>query len=160
MMFTIRHRTTYDYDHDVSLSHHVLRLTPRPQPGRRVVEHELACIPPCSTRSTHVDHFGNGTTFLTIEGVHRQLELTASSIIEIDPVGAAAPSPATPQWESIQSACALDEPLAPLDAVEMVFASPLISPRIEFAEFARISFIPDRPVLDAARDLSGRIHRE
>ena len=45
-------------------------------------------------------------------------------------------------------------------ATEYVFASPYVQPHPDFAEYARASFVPARPVLAAACDLMTRIHQE
>src|SRR6185295_1553667 len=99
MLYTIRHSTVYDYDHDVSLSHHVVRLKPRELEHQRCREHSVETVPPATTRSEHIDHFGNETRFLTIEGAHRRLEIHSRGVVEVlPPVETPVPHKTDP-WE-------------------------------------------------------------
>jgi len=159
MRYQIHHRTTYQYDQDVSLSHHLARLTPAHSATQQCLRHELRTLPAEATRSEHLDHFGNASTFLTIEGPHRQLEITASSLVEIAPGGAPG-TKESPGWEEVRDSLRA-EPLdvAP-EVVEFTFASPLVPLRSEFGAYAAGSFAPGRPVLDGVRDLASRIHRD
>jgi len=159
MRYQIHHRTTYQYDQDVSLSHHLARLTPAHSATQRCLRHELRTLPAEATRSEHVDHFGNASTFLTIEGPHRQLEITASSLVEITPWGGPG-TKESPGWEEVRDSFRT-EPLdvAP-EVVEFTFASPLVPLRPEFGAYAAESFGPGRSLLEGVRDLASRIHRD
>lgn len=159
MRYHIRHRTIYDYDEDVSLSHHLARLTPSSQPHQRLQHHHLQTAPAEATRSEHTDHFGNVATFLTIEGPHRQLEITALSTIDRTALDIPA-AQATVPWESLRDQFAADPGEFPATIAEFVVASPLVPLRPEFAGYARGAFTPARPVLDAAIALGRQIHRD
>ena len=159
MFYEIRHRTTYDYDEDVSLSHHVARLTPRDLPHQRRHRHYIETSPRAAARSSHTDHFGNTATFLTIEGPHRSLELVASSVVEVLPVSAAR-TEESPPWETVRDLFANDHPKAPVEAIEFIFGSPLVPQRGEFGDYAKQFFAAGRPVREAAIDLCACIHRD
>src|SRR5713226_84650 len=122
MTYDIRHSTAYDYEHDVSLSHHVGHLTPRETPTQRCLQHRLDAFPRITTSSTHPDHFGNLATFLTVEGAHRRLEIIAGSRVEILLQPSLIPE-STPPWESIRDLCSLDSEHPPLEPAEFVFGS-------------------------------------
>jgi transglutaminase-like putative cysteine protease len=157
MNYVIRHSTAYDYENDVSLSHHIAHLTPRETPQQRCLEHGLEALPRAATTSSHSDHFGNLTTFLTVEGIHRRLEMVASSRVEILPPTTVDPEN-TPPWETIRDQFNLDSTNVPLEPVEFAFSSPLAPSRTDLAEYARPSFAPARPILAGALDLCQRIH--
>jgi transglutaminase-like putative cysteine protease len=160
MLYSIRHSTIYDYDHDVSLSHHLVRLKPRELEHQRSRGHSVESVPPATTRSEHIDHFGNTTGFLTIEGAHRRLEIHSRGVIEIlPPVTSPIPGKTDP-WEFLRDACAGGGMEAPLEPMEFVFASPLLPRRVDFAKYAQPSFTNGRPVLEAALDLCARIHAD
>src|SRR5262245_26779654 len=106
MRYQILHRTTYQYDQDVSLSHHLAKLTPARSAAQQCLRHELRSTPAEATRSEHVDHFGNVSTFLTIEGPHRQLEITASSLVEVAPNVDG--TQASPPWEEVRDSLRAD----------------------------------------------------
>ncbi|HAM72429.1 MAG TPA: transglutaminase [Verrucomicrobiales bacterium] len=157
MRYEIRHRTAYEYDNDVLLSHHIARLTPRELPHQRCAEHRVETFPNATTRSTHEDHFGNTATFLTLEGAHRRLEITSLNLVEVDTPVPCDPSK-TPAWEEVRDRFGLELLPDPIAPVEFVFPSPQIPRRPEFREYARASFPAGCPVLAGALDLSRRIH--
>jgi transglutaminase-like putative cysteine protease len=157
MTYEIQHRTTYDYDTDVSLSHHVAYLTPRATNTQRCVDHQLGCTPSLTTHAAHADHFGNLSSFLTVEGSHRRLEIVATSRVDVSAPCTPAPD-ATPPWENIRDLCSGDSLNPPIEAVEFIFGSPLAPCRADLAQYAQPSFPAGRPILAAALDLCGRIH--
>ena len=159
MNYEIRHSTAYDYEHDVSLSHHVAHLTPRETAGQRCRQHRLEALPRITTSSSHSDHFGNPTSFLTVEGPHRRLEVVAWSRVDVLPQAPLNPE-ATPPWETIRDRYSLDSANPPLEAAEFVFGSPLAPCRADLAQYARPAFPSQRPILAGTLDLCQRIHAE
>lgn len=158
-LFHICHTTTYDYRLDVSVAHHLLRLTPRALPRQFRLDHALEIEPAPAVTSRHTDYFENDITFVTIEGVHRTLSVTARSRVAVGP--SFIPDAAeTPAWDSVRGWCRSDRSAPFLEAAEFTFASPLVPHEAAFAEFAQASFPPGRPILEAVLDLTGRIHRE
>src|SRR5258708_4208381 len=101
MLYEVRHCTTYEYDHDVLLSHHLARLTPRDLPRQRCHQHVIETSPKATTRSTNIDHFGNTATFLTIEGAHQRLDIISRGLVERGSSAAIALDD-TPPWEDVR----------------------------------------------------------
>jgi transglutaminase-like putative cysteine protease len=158
-LFELRHTTTYDYHAPVTLSHHLLRLSPRRLPRQVRLEHRLETEPAAAGISQRTDYFGNDVAFLTIEGAHRRLCVSSHSRVAVRP--AFIPDPLeTPEWESVVGACRSDRSSAVLDAIEFTYASPAIPLEPEFARYAALSFTPRRSVLEAARELTSRIHTD
>src|ERR1051326_3845271 len=114
--FEVRHQTTYDYEADVSLSHHIAYLTPRSTGIQRCLDHRLEFGPKPATNTSHTDHFGNHSAFLTIEGAHRRLEVVASTRVELSPPELPA-SEATAPWETVRALCSGDSLNPPIEAV-------------------------------------------
>jgi transglutaminase-like putative cysteine protease len=160
MLYSVSHRTIYDYDQDVVLSHHLLRLTPRPLDGQICHEHGIETSPQPATLSEHTDHFGNPACFVTVEGAHRQLQIFSRSRVEVLPHAVAVAPQATPPWEIVRDQCSAANARPPVEPTEFVFASPLIPRRDEFADYARPSFSAGRPILAGARDLCARLHAD
>ena len=159
MRYAITHQTTYDYASAVSVSHHFARLTPRDSARQRRLQFELRVEPAPAQVHERLDYFGNPTTFLTVEGAHRRLTVTAAGLVEVNP--AQFPDPAqTPPWESVREVCLGDRLTPAFEAGEFAFGSPIIQRRPEFAEFAALSFAAGRPILEAVLDLTRRIHGE
>jgi transglutaminase-like putative cysteine protease len=154
--YTVVHQTTYEYEQEVSISHHLLRLAPRGEARQHCFSHTVALDPSPGVIVPRLDMFGNPVTFVTLEGAHRQLQITSHSEVEVEPGRDLDPS-ATNTWESVRQLCQGDTVTAGLAAVPFTFASPLVPRRAGFGEYARISFTPDRPILAAALELNRRI---
>lgn len=158
-LFDLTHITTYAYESDVTVAHHLLRLTPCRLPRQLCLQHALEMTPAPMAMSRHTGYFGNDVTFVTLEGAHRQWRVTARSRLAVGP--AFIPDPAeTPTWESVRSLCRTDRSRLALEASEFAFASPLVPIDEEFAEYAQPAFTAGRPVLEAVLDLTGRIHND
>jgi transglutaminase-like putative cysteine protease len=152
MRYEVVHTTVYEYSATVSISHHLARLMPRATPRQLCLEHELQVDPAPGTTSTHDDYFGNPTTFFVMQSAHQRLSVRARSVVDVTPcVPPAEPTP----WETATRIADL-----PLEAVECL-VDPASNPlRGELREYARPSFAPGRPLLDAVADLTARIHAD
>src|SRR5258708_39711917 len=159
MSYQVTHTTTYDYENAVSVSQHLLRLTPRVLPGQSLLHHEMSFVPNPALTSQHLDYFGNQATFVTVEGAHRQLTITVRTTIDLT-----APQPmfaaVTPSWETVRELCKAPFNGSVLEPVEFAFSSTQAPSREAYAAYAAGSFPPGRPLLEAAQDLMLRIHRE
>lgn len=159
MIYKITHTSTYDYRDPVSLSHHVMRLSPRLLSHQRCLHHEVITHPHPKVTASHTDYFGNPVTFVTIEGAHRQLVVTSSSSVSV--IERRLPAPVeTPAWESVREFCRGRQIGPGLDASEFIFSSPLIRTSDAFADYATPSFTRSRPILDAVLDLTRRVHED
>jgi transglutaminase-like putative cysteine protease len=159
VILKVRHRTTYAYAHPVSVSHHLVHLTPRTGGHQLCHEHALEVAPAPTVQADESDYFGNGTTFLTVQTAHTELVLEATSRVE---VRARRPHEiaATPAWERLAERLRRPRSLEALTAAELALPSPRAPLVDELTAWARPSFPPARPVLEGALDLVGRIHRE
>ena len=159
MRYQIVHRTRYEYEGPVTVSHHLARLTPRSMPGQQCPWHELRILPEPVDRSTHLDAFGNITTYFELEGKHESLEVSASSLVEVKP-NAMVSCTDTPPWEHVRDSCQCEKLSPGSDAGLFRFASPMVPLDEPFASYARQDFPPGRPVHEAVSALMARIHRE
>ena len=76
MLYRVRHQTIYDYVQPVSVSHHVVRLTPRDLRGQRRRAMDLSVWPvPPSQATTHIDYFGNTVTSFTLPESHSRMSV-------------------------------------------------------------------------------------
>src|SRR4051812_2070027 len=159
LLYEITHTTTYDYVGAVSVSHHLLRLAPRNYSKQSCLAHQLLISPEPGIMSMHRDYFGNPTHFIAVETAHQQLVVKSKSRIAVKP--AFIPEPLeTPAWEVVRARCRDDHSGKALEAHEFTYPSPLIPPADELADYAKASFRPARPVLDAVTDLTRRIHED
>jgi transglutaminase-like putative cysteine protease len=157
--YEILHKTEYEYDNAVSVSHHLVRLTPRELPHQRPLQHHLETVPQPALTHSRLDYFGNPLTSITLEGPHRQLSVTARSVVEVVPPVRPA-SDQTGAWEGVRDLCCGAASAAAQDACEFVFPSSRVSRRPEFADYASSSFPAGQPVLAGGVDLMHRVHHD
>lgn len=159
LLYEISHATTYAYVEEVSVSQHLLRLTPRDDGKQNRLAHELEIVPRAETISLHRDYFGNSTHVIGVDTPHRQLAITSRSRVAVGP--SFIPEPLeTPAWEVVRARCRDDHSGQALEAHEFTYPSPLVPQADDFADYAKASFTPGRPVLDAVTDLTRRIHED
>lgn len=82
MQLHIRHETRYAYEHIVSYSIQSLKLTPRTEPGQRVLSWRVTSP---GERLEQVDPYGNVTHLVTVESPHRELRILVEGVAELLP---------------------------------------------------------------------------
>ncbi len=158
MLYSVTHITRHLYQSPVSRSLNELRLTPRSIPGQQVREIDLCIQPEPATLNRRKDYFGNDVTTVAILETHDLFVIKASSVVELQ--APSSESVSTSAWEEVRDRIALHPDDECLEALEFVFDSPFVSSEPELAEFARPTFTPGRPLIDALKELSHRIHEE
>jgi transglutaminase-like putative cysteine protease len=155
--YMISHRTTYGYDGDVGESFGRAHLLPRDRPGQTCLEGRVTLTPRPAELREHTDWFGNRSTYFAVTSSHRKLEVLAESTVAVDE----RPFPtSTAAWEAVRDGLrGATDPLR-LDARTFTLPSPRLPVHAEVAAYARPSFPAGRPVVDAAIDLSTRIHHD
>lgn len=160
MIYRVRHETRYEYSDPVSVSHHILRLTPRDLPGQIRRSSRINILPiPQANCTTHQDYFGNAVTIFSLQEPHEELTVEAISQLEV----IAPPKPdlkQSPPWESVRDSVCSDHTPEGLDACQFVFDSRRSYARPDLAVYARESFPEGRPILEAVNDLTTRIHND
>jgi len=163
MTYNLIHRTIYEYAAPVTVSHHSARVEPRELPRQKVERYALTIDPQPSVAKTRTDFFGNRVCGFSVQGIHRHLEITASSkvlVLPPDKVMTAEVLEGSRAWE--ETVKLFSDPVSPevVTPYQFVFASPLLRPSPELAEYARKSFSAGTPVLAGARDLTRRIFKD
>lgn len=159
MIYEVSHRTLYRYSQPVSISHHLLHLTPRDSDFQTCGDTAIEIAPAPSVRAPDIDYFGNPTTFVTVQQTHTELLLHALSVIKVEAAPVPEPS-ATPAWEEVREAAAHGREAATMEALECTFASPYVPLAAELGAYAAKSFPTGRPILEGARDLTRRINKD
>jgi transglutaminase-like putative cysteine protease len=156
VIYNVRHRTTYSYEGVVTFARCVLRLTPRSSATQTVLESSIAITPPPSRSRERTGPFGERTLTVVIDQPHRKLIIEARSRVDVHapPVEAPADSPA---WEAVRArsfetaGLEADGPAAYLYPTPRTPITPVIT------DYARESFQPGRPIIEAGADLMTRI---
>lgn len=159
MIYNVRHITTYAYGRPVPFARCILRLLPRDGVGQVVHKRDLVITPRPAERIDAVCFFGNHVTTVTIAKSHRELRVDMRARVEIS--RPAAPFPGlTRTWEEVGALALASSSLAPDSPAHHLYPSRLVPPVAEVVDYARKSFAPRRPVLEAAGELMARIRKE
>lgn len=81
MRFRIRHRTHFAYDQPAYESHNEVRLAPRNGDGQKLLSFKLEVDIPASVLE-YPDAFGNTVHSVSVSPPHRELAITAESVVE------------------------------------------------------------------------------
>ena len=159
MNYRVRHRTTYHYEDPVSVSHHVVRLTPRNLPRQTCRASQLSILPAPPVTSAHFDYFGNTLTSFTLSEPHDCLIVETNSDLEVNAIEWTDFS-GSPPWEAVRESLAGGHSDEILNAYQFVFDTQRVRSSPELAAYARESFPEGRPLLAAVLDLTRRIHQD
>ncbi len=157
MLYAVTHRTTYAYESDVSVSHHVAHLRPRVLPWQEVLEFALEIAPGADATAHRLDVYENPTTYFTLEKPHGELVVTALSRVRVQTEALPA---ITPPWTTVRTACARDVLTDDTAAGEFRFDSRHIVRSAAYADYAAASFPAEQSFLAGLRDLTTRIFRD
>jgi transglutaminase-like putative cysteine protease len=156
VIYDVRQTTTCSYASPVAHARHVLRLTPVPRDGQRVHLSALQIVPEPSHRREGQDFFGNRLTWIEIDEPHETLTVKLAARVAVD--AAIEPAPlTTPAWEAVREEAFATSDIGPLSPAHFLFPSRIVSLDPEIRDYVRQSFSPDRPILDAAIELIGRM---
>ena len=159
MHYKVRHTTTYLYSDAVVLCQNQARLTPQTMPGQVRHSFSLDIHPEPVVRRRWSDAFQNEVWYFSVETPHHRLQVTSRSLVERYAPGEI-PAGMTPPWEQVREI--LREPAEERErlAAQFRMESPFIIELPEARDYALTSFTPGRPILEAALDLTRRIHAE
>jgi transglutaminase-like putative cysteine protease len=160
MNVRIVHETIYDYDEPVTTSHHELHVEPRMGPGQTALSHRIEITPTPSALYGRLDYFDNHTSYFSLHEPHRSLRVAATSEVRLDERRQLSLSPRPGGWEEARDRIARERRPEFLRAYELTFASRYVRQSSALRDYALVSFAPGRPLLEAARDLTRRIHAD
>jgi transglutaminase-like putative cysteine protease len=156
MIYDIRQTTSCTYASPVTNAYHVLRQTPINRSGQRVQVSSLSIEPEPESWREGQDFFGNRLTWVALEEAHETLTVKVSARIAVDafvaPAGAAITT-----WETVQEEVFASADIGPMAPAHFLFPSRMVSLDPEIRDYARQSFPPGRPLLEAATELTHRI---
>lgn len=159
-VFDVVHRTRYVYDDPVAMSQHLLHLTPRPGPWQQCLDSRTDVRPVPDESSVGTDFFGNATQIVALNHPHAEFVVEARSRVRLLARPAIEALAGCAAWEEIAARLRATDQSAPLEARQFLFESPCVPMTEALQQYAAPSFAPGRPLIDAAFDLTRRIHRE
>jgi transglutaminase-like putative cysteine protease len=158
MQLRVTHTTRYNYESPVSHGLNEVRLTPRSTREQHVLQTDLRIEPAPSFLQRRKDYFGNDVTSFAVFEKHDRFEATAESVVAV--TGPTINESDGIPWETARELLAEPSDEACLEASEFVYGSPYVAASNELAHYARATFEPNRPLFEAACELSHRIHTE
>lgn len=156
MLLHVRHETLYHYTPVVENAQHAVHLRPVDTPSQAVLQHALHISPQPIQQREGLDVYGNSKLFFSLQTSHDELQVIADSMVQTH---ARSVSTDPLAWERVRGAFSYRAGAGYNSAWEFAFASPFVPRHEAFADFAKPSFKPGRPLLEAAQDLMSRIHR-
>ncbi|MDH5670799.1 MAG: transglutaminase family protein [Myxococcales bacterium] len=157
--YRIRHSTRYQYADLVAIAHNEARLIPRDGPQQRAHSTHFVVDPAPSFMAREVDYFGNHVNLFAFDEPHLRFSLSAHSEVSVWAPSLPAFEQSLPWEQACQSRLDASQP-EQLEALQYVFESPHVVWDASLRGYALESFAPGRPLLDAAFELTRRIHAD
>jgi len=164
--YRITHTTVYNYSQAVGLCQNEARLQPRDFWCQRCESSRFEITPSPTDYRELIDFFGNRMAYFAIQQAHKQLVVTAISEVTTLPREAVSDSAGQLTWERVRDLLQempsqhQQQMLEVLDAKQYVLDSPMVTTTQELADYARASFLPNRPLVDVVSDLMRRIYTD
>ncbi len=157
--YSVTHETVYTYSQPVTVSHQCGHLRPRSFGTQTVLFTQLRATPLPQARAERQDYFGNTLTTFSLSEPHSQLTIISESRVRVTPP--TLPEPArTPPWEDVRDRLVRGAGADMLDAGQFIYESPYVPTLAAVRDYALESFTPSRPILEAAMELTHRIHSD
>ncbi len=161
MRYRVTHKTHYTYSRPVSLCYNLAHLRPRNFARQTCAQLALEIGPSPTLVQEWEDFFGNQVTHFAIQQPHESLTVTAISEVQVYPSAPLSDPTFSMAWEAVREYVATGSNPEALETRQYVLESPFVCPsQNPLADYARPSFSPGRPLLEAVQDLMQRMHRE
>jgi transglutaminase-like putative cysteine protease len=158
MQLHIIHETRYRYTPAVENAHHMVYLKPAENSTQALQRYALRVDPaPVQVRDA-VDVYGNARSYFSLQAAHEHLTVVAESVVVTTAVNPLLAAGATTPWEQVRDQFRYRVGAGYDSASEFLFASPYAPRHDAFMDFARPSFVPGRPLPEAAHALMRSIH--
>jgi transglutaminase-like putative cysteine protease len=158
--YRVTHRTEYRYETPVSSSYGQLHLLPRELPRQHCRRAEVRVVPTPELYRERVDYFGNRVGYFALHEPHRELTVTASSVVEVDEPQHEVSLFGEQTWERVRDLTAIGGRELPDGLTQYLLESPRVSLDHAYREYAAASFSPGAGVFEAVAALCSRIHAD
>ena len=156
MRLAITHDTRYRYSPAVQTAQHVAHLQAANTPCQTVIHHAMQ-LEPVATVQHNIDAFLNHRAYWALTHPHDGLWVRAYSEVETR----ATPEATSAQsWESVREHFRYRAGQAGDVHSRFVFGSHHAPVHEAFLAYAQSSFTPGRPLVQAAQELTARMHRD
>jgi transglutaminase-like putative cysteine protease len=158
VIYDISHRTTYAYGSKVTYARCVMRLTPRSFADQTCLSSRIQLTPSASQESIGAGAFGEEVRTVVITEAHDRLVIEATARVDVHapPIAFAFDTP----WESVRGLSLASRGLGPDGPASFLYPTPRTPIAPEITDYARSSFAPGRPIIEAASELMNRVHAD
>lgn len=159
-LWRLTHRTEYVYEDDVVTSYGRAHLIPRHGDGQSRVAAQVEVTPDPTDLREHTDFFGNRSTYFAVRTPHRELTVTATSVVAVERGGTHRDALRDVRAREVHDRLADRTDLAAdLNAArQYLLPSPMIGRVEQVSEFAHDLLRPARSMDEVVVDLLDRIH--
>lgn len=158
MRYRITHTTKYNYNAPVAVCQNLVRLAPRETARQRVGSFRLVIAPEPAELVNRVDVLGNRVDYFSIPYAHKGLSLTAVSEVTVD-----RPPPlpdSSSAWEDVRESLRRHDNPELTENYRFAWPSVHVPEESRLRDYATESFKPGRPIFEAARELTKRVHED
>ena len=161
MRLAITHETRYHYSPQVQTAQHVAHLQPANTPCQKVISHWMQ-VDPSATVQHNIDAFLNHRSYWALTKPHDGLMVRAYSEITTSAIDTAPLSVAggSQSWESVREHFRYRGGRPGDVHSGFVFGSHHAPVNEAFLAYAQSSFTPGRSLVQAAQELTARMHRD
>jgi len=159
MKYRVIHRTEYEYSDLANVCHNIAHISPRLDARQTCNSHFISVVPQPANIDEMTDHFGNRLFYFSIEKPHKNMVVTATSVVEITKARAKQLDSVS-LWNDLYDDMEKMPALARISALEFIMESPMIPHLPDLKEYARVSFEAFPDIKGAASDLMRRIYKD
>jgi len=156
MRLAITHDTRYRYSPAVQTAQHVAHLQAANTPCQTIIHHAMQ-LEPVATVQHNIDAFLNHRAYWALTHPHDGLWVRAYSEVE---TRATPEATCNQSWESVREHFRYRAGQAGDVHSRFVFGSHHAPVHEAFLAYAQSSFTPGRPLVQAAQELTARMHRD
>jgi transglutaminase-like putative cysteine protease len=159
VIYALRHKTAYSYEAPVGFARCVLRLTPQSSFSQTVLQSQITVTPKPLRTQEGIGAFGEQTRTVLIDQPHRTLVIEARSMVDVHAPTVDASSPGPP-WEAARDAGFAANELGSNGPSAYLYPTARTPILPEVTDYARASFTPGRPILEAGGEMMKRMHAD
>ena len=160
MRYRVRHSTHYSYTARVTSCYNVAYVLPRDTRRQKCISSRVTVSPQPAIARSRTDYFGNQAYHFEIQRPHKELVITVESEIRVSQPGQGLNLDLGISYEQALNQIRDDRAKQTLNAREYLLDSPMVEATDELAEYAKPSFILDRPLKSCVADLTSRIFND
>lgn len=160
MKYKIKHITTYKYSDKVSLTQNHARLTPLNTLNQKQISASVTIIPEPDYQSEFVDYFDNTVTVFEIPTLHEEMQVIASSEVEIQGAPLQGLFAHNTQWENVRDQIRYPADQSMLAAQFFSIPTRLTQADQAIHKYTLASFTPNRSIVESCDELMERIFND